>query len=445
MIYCPHCKRPSARERGNCPHCFERLDGGSSPPAAAAADGTPEAPPSGGTSFDLDDGGATLELEGDDRSWEAAVAAAPYRAPVAPAPRSAAAPDFDDRAEVLAAAGFGSPRPGPIGAVAYGLKVRSRLGALRVERAAAAREVSLAAATLTERLADLGRRAAELGLATEPGLERLVAAARLRQSGSEGIARRRAGLVEDHRLAKAALIERRDGIEQEAGPIREEEREAEAALARLENDRRRIEARVKRLRIELRNIREIIARRQQDYAAPRRTAEEKQRLLTEIAGQDRKQPAILQELGEHEAALDALAPPVTEAAARLASIRERLGAVVAGSAPIDRELRELDRRFEDDRARLAAEASGGESRAREAWSEVGTALLDGEPPAGIGDPWPPALDARTRERAAARRLDFLDRALVAYDPEVLAQAKLYGGLAAAAALALIGLAAWLAF
>jgi hypothetical protein len=74
---------------------------------------------------------------------------------------------------------------------------------------------------------------------------------------------------------------------------------------------------------------------------------------------------------------------------------------------------------------------------------VGAALLDGEPPAGLDEAWPPAREAHARERAAARRLDLLDRALVAYDPEVFARAKLWGALVAAAAVVLLALVLWL--
>jgi hypothetical protein len=449
MIYCPHCKRPSARETGACPHCGQDLVPGQ-PPAAAEAPAAAgeDAPVFGGASFDLEDEVGTLELEHDSIPPPPRVASTTVPASRLAAGAALAAPRVvdhatDDREEVLRVAGFGSPGYGLLGTLAYGLKVRSRLGALRVERAAAAREAHAAAATRAERLAGLARRAEGLGLTDDPRLERALDAARRHQGGSEDLARRRAGLAEDHREAKGRLLGRRAEIEQAAEPIREEERAAAAALARLENDQRRGEARVRRLRIELRNIQEIIARRQQEYAAPQRTADEKRRLLAEISEQDRKQPGLVAELNEQEAAVAELAAPVEEAAARLAEIRERLGAALAGIAGIDRELRELDRRFEEDRARLESEVAGGQALARDAWAEVGAALLDGDLPAALDDVRTPALEAATRERAAGRRLAVLELALSAYDAGVVARARLYGLLAAAAVLGLIALAAWL--
>jgi len=467
MIYCPHCRRPSARATGACPHCGKPLGGGAAPPPPKPAAGA-GAPGQriGGVEFDLDDDGSgeSLELAGDDyvAPQTAAVQGIPGLgggadlgpAPAEesepalslaevdePPPRTSAKPlvkarDVDDD-EVRAAAGFGSPQPGPLGAIRYGLKVNARLKELAVELDRAAEREHTAIERLRAARADLGRKAGRAKLAGDD-LEALVTRAARADAERDGAETRRAG-IESQQKGGLGEVERAiAGLEAEALPFRQEEAEAARRLEALRTDRKRSEAKIKRSEIERRNLTELIEKRQQAYADLQKPKPERQQLLADITKFEADLAPINERIDQARGELETFDKPLADAEAALTAVRGRVSEKLTQISALRDEADKLRREFTAAVGSAAASVQEESRRADEAWAVVGERVFGGLARGG------PLAEERENVAAALercddtkRQVDLLTRARDSYDRQTVKQAKQYAVFGGVILLALV--------
>jgi len=491
MIYCRHCNRPSARESGPCPHCGNDLGGAAGtpepdlpapPPAPAPASpaaGAPAAPPSpdddslaavtaaGGVALDLDPegeasagsgmeladddlgpappsmpafgGGKALDLgqAGDDEDIQLATIEPPERSAGTTAEPSLTADRPIEEKEIGLAAGFGSPAPGPIGAIKYALRVYGRLKDLATEQERALETSGTAVQRQRAIAAELGRKAHAAETVSDAA-KPLVARALAADSDVIGAEQRRKGLESEHRARVAALEGDQARAEQEATPLRERVAILSHELEQHRNEQRRIESQLKRAQIELRNLTEMIESRQKAYADQEKPKEERERLLADIADFDKQQPGVRARIDEHRKELEGAHGPVAEHEALLAEAQGQLDDKLAKVDALRREREDLIRSYDAARGQVVGQIENEESQAESAWAAVGVKLLEDEvaegPLADLGAALGGAIE-RTRE--AHRKVEVLKHARDSYDRGVVKQAKIIGVLGAAVVVGLI--------
>ncbi|MBW2276623.1 MAG: hypothetical protein JRF63_03965 [Deltaproteobacteria bacterium] len=465
MIYCPHCRRPSARNSGACPHCGKSLTGSDAPgpPESAAA----------GAEYDLDDDGSggDIELAGDDymAPQTAAVQGIPGLAgdaDLGPAPRDESSLSLVDVTqpppttkaetskpivrgvdddELRGVAGFGSPRPGPIGAIRYGLHVSTRLKELATELDRAAESEHTATDRLRASRANLGRKASQAGQAGDE-LEAMVSRALRADAELTGAEDRRAG-IESQQQGKTAEIEQGIArLETESAPIVQQEAEASKRLDALRTDRKRVEAKLKRAEIERRNLSELVEKRQQAYADLEKPKEERQKLLADITRFESDLKPINQRIEAARDELQTFEKPVADAEGALTAIRGQVSEKLAQISALRDEAGQLGREFGTAVGDAAVFVQEESKRADDAWAAIGeqvfqtAAVAKGSPLSGEREGVAAALE---RFDDTKRQVDLLTRARDSYDHQTVKQAKQFAFIGGAVLIGLILLSIFL--
>ncbi len=503
MIYCPHCRKPSARKDGPCPHCGGDLTA----PAGSAPDGARKtgpkiasqaAPPpateppvqpsktaptpvaesraTGGADAGAEfvpPGPVESGLEIESTAYEA-VADVPHTPMVDPSMQEgggvpsvasglsldsleppppvsmepAAVPLLKQReADEMAVddlARFGAPDASLVGSVKYWLRVRTRLKELVAEHAAAIDEHEAAKQRKTKHCAALGRRAHQIGLDGEQ-LTQLISQATLAEGELRGTERRHSSLADEHESKVAPLTVKKKEIETEAAPMRQKERQTRAELDKLVTDRKRIEAKLKRAEIELRNIDEIIKKRQEEYADLERPKEERNKLLADISTFDNKRPALVEQVKELEGEMSKLDAPIVKVEDQLDEIQQIVGEKQKRIDAIQAELNNLERNYSQARGEVAQQVESESEKAESAWTAVGEHVIAGkldEPE--LKELKLTAIGAVTAESETARKVELLTLAQEAYNHDVVKKAQIIVGAAAGGIVVLIILLAVLA-
>ncbi|MDD5309388.1 MAG: hypothetical protein PHU25_18890 [Deltaproteobacteria bacterium] len=474
MIYCPHCKKPSARETGPCPHCKKDLSGAaplrtggttkdtglrpqaveveleegppldielarvSMPPRAAPRQSPVPAPtPAAQPAMPVVVARPSLPEDDEDSLPELETVVSVVPPPAAAPARSRADASRDDVARVAA---FGTPDAGLMGAVRYALRVRARLMELKDAHDKAKVDREAAGKDTLALFASLGRQAREVRVESGAVTERLSVVEESEKA--LGATQGRKSEIEAAHHARLRELERQaKAVEVEAEPVHQEEKEGLERLERLRNERRRAETKLKRAEIELRNIFEVIEKRQKDYADLSLPKDERARLLADIAAHDKQQPPLFEEVKKREAEIAALTGPLAEAEKAYAEVRVRLEEKMGQVSRIRHESNRISREFERETAAVESEIGAKGDSLQKAWATVGRAAYAcKEAP----EAWKPviadlrkALDEEVRMikkvESLAAALDSYDRRVVEKGWRVMIGAAVVAGLIVVAA------------
>jgi hypothetical protein len=423
MIKCPQCLQPRDEGNGVCPHCGEELYGVRCKPSQRLAEGEAPEPraeaakliKSSFGSAELDFGDvstAGLDLAEDPAPRPSPVSAPSISGPGASpsrAPSSAPRVGALEPLEARGIASFGAASPGPFGAVAYFFRVTKRRGELRVERSGASFALEGKRAERSSLLAEIGRRTAAARKGGE-ARDRLIDSALAAEARMDDVARRTAEAERGHTGQLEGLTGRLADLAAEIGPLGEGLAREGQAIERQRAEAKRAELAWKRSEIERRNLVELIAKRQGEYADPTRAPEDKRRLLAEITELDRRSPQLNAAVDAARGAFDRLSGPLAEAEARVSALaaslaqkREQNEALEAEKGGVEYKLSQLRER---NGVRLDAERRGAD----DAFAAVGERALPGlDRSAG-----PLAGKARAVDTTAAE-VGSLERSVAALD------------------------------
>ncbi len=385
MIYCPVCKKPSARTTGNCPHCGFQFNK-SSETGSRHPDRSPGVSPSPeGIQF----GDANIELDDDDNIADAPLDLALEDTEVSPfdtstsdngAPlrvnhmpsneRSRLESDTEDAAVVSEIAGFGVCGSGIIEVMKYGLRVYRRLPGLREETEAAGKEKDRCRQSLEAARARLGRRAAKLP-AKDPRFEKLVARA-ANADGKLANVQREKEAVNRHFGEKLTGVTRRlHAAESKMIPVSEEALRTRNHHEQMLKERSRVNTKIKRTEIELRNIRERIEQKQSVYADLKQPKEERARTLQEITELDHRQAPLLHRLSIEQKELAAIEAPLEAISTQLTHITGQLEEHEQHTSQIKCEQMQLENELQSALDAIHSKARGESKHAQSAWASAG--------------------------------------------------------------------------
>lgn len=488
MIYCPHCRKPSARNQGACPHCGQDLTSAAAPaksPPAGQADSARPAPERkaalaashepGSDAVPLSDeyappadmASSGLELDAEPAqppprpaapaaparpqtadgvpqpdTGHLDLASIPPRGPAAAAPGKASArgektSEEMDETAVRDAARFGHPKAGLVGTMQYAWRVYNRRKELALELEKAAAKSRTAAGRKLELAAELGRKAHQIGF-FEEGIEGLYARAVAPAADLSAMERKQSGLSEEHKHRVAPLDKKIQEIDAEAAPIRAGMDKATGEFRRLDVERKRIEADKKRVEAELHNLDEQIANRQAAYSDLEKPKEERKKLLDEITSFDRKRPPVMARVEALDKELGKAIVPIAAIEAELAELRDRFNEKMVRIRALTQERSALLQQFAAQEGEVAKELKEQAAKVEAAWSVVGEWIASERCDA------PELKDMRLRVRGsmeaaadAAGKVDLLTRAQDAYDHGVVDRAKKIAIAAGAAVVVLL--------
>jgi hypothetical protein len=481
MKYCPHCLKPSARQRGPCPHCGGDLGetgGGlsedrntSTRPAtpvpgsegkegvlsprqtghpAQVLDETPQldgldltAHVDSGVDIPAGRGALTEDmapLDSVDREREMSGLELASLAPVPD--RGATRLGAKKTVDVVAArevAGFGVPGSGPMGAIKYWIHVRNRLKALSDEHRLASGESQNALEKKLGVLADMGRRSHSIGFVND-SVKPLVEKARIAEGKKKGADRVLDQLEHEHAREQEKLTQLLEKAELDAKPFRIQEEKALEQKKELMTRVGRIEAKQKRANIEIRNLDELIGKRQANYTEADPLDGERDRLFQEISSFESKRLAIVDGLKGSEKELAVMVAPLAEKEDHLASIRASLNEKLVGIKKLERSLDELNNSHRQKTEEQNSIVASGTQNAEDAWAAVGERILlepcdDPE----LKESKRQALRSMEGAAASANRVEVLESAMESYDRDVVDRAKRLVTIAAALVVLVLGL------
>ncbi|MBN2527291.1 MAG: hypothetical protein JXR76_12925 [Deltaproteobacteria bacterium] len=374
MIYCPSCKKPSARNTGKCPHCGFNFDStpkttsprtDASDTASALSDlGAGETMPDGDDAEDL-----PLELAID----ESMPRTSTHRDAVALSNNDGGAisiSEADDLPQIAEIAKFGPCENGIVGTMRYGLRVYQRLPQLLAETDTVRRQKDSAWAALVVAKARLGQWAYRQGVQHKL-LNSPMAKAAKADSRLEEVQRQEAALTHKYAQQFSDNAQTLRAVQTEMTPTVEEEQITRNRFEALTKDRARLNAKIKRTEIELRNLRELIEKKQMAYADLKRPKEERATLLKEIAEVDNKQPPLLNRLTREQKELEDTDTPYKGVADQLQQVEAALNAYNQKIGQIKDARAALESEQQAELETIHSKAQGESKHAKEAWAAVG--------------------------------------------------------------------------
>ena len=385
MIYCPACKKPSARNTGNCPHCGFQFNR-SRDTGSRQSDRRPDVSPSpAGIQF----GDANIELDDDDSMADAPLDlaledteaspvdtftpdhGAPLRVNHMPSSERGRLEDnTEDAAVVSEIAGFGVCGSSFIEVMKYGLRVFRRLPGLREETEAVGKEKDSCWQSLEAAKARLGRRAAKLP-AKDIHFEKLVARA-ANADGKLANVQREEEAVNRHFGEKlTGVTGRLHAAESEMAPVSEEALRTRNHHQQMLKERSRVNAKIKRTEIELRNIRERIEQKQSVYADLKQPREDRARTLQEITELDHRQAPLLHRLSMEQKELAAIEAPLEAISTQLTRITGQLEKHEQHTSQIKGEQVQIENELKSALDAIHSKARGESKHAQSAWASVG--------------------------------------------------------------------------
>ena len=437
MIYCAHCKKPSARESGVCPHCGEDLKGktGSAPEAprvkaqGAAPGGEIDLGDDSGSGLELatdsymppvDDKGKGLETEPHEGMPELEdVDDSAHKEALAPALREGL-----DESEINRISGFGKPGEGIVAGVKYWLKVRDRHRAILKDIEGAREDSESSKNRLAAVHAELGKKGHSLGVTTEP-IKNLISSALVADSEFMSVRKRRIGLESDHRDSVRALEQTIRDLEKETAEVRRDETAASLRLDGRKKDHRRVEGQQKRVQIEHRNLLEMIERHQEEYADLEKPKEERDKALARISELDRQQPAIVERINEYSEALKEIVVPLAQAEEAAKVARDRLHEFTERIVVVRAEKADLNEVFSQADGSVSRQIDVEREQITAAWAAVGERMIaerlcDRD---DLRDNAQVVMGAIEAAHDTSRKVELLVRAMDAYDKRVFTQGK----------------------
>ncbi len=448
MIYCPHCRKPSARTQGPCPHCGLELSKRKSPekhvpkPAAKARPAAPPTPTppkptpnkpaperslDGNISLEAEsygESGSGLDLDTDDAP-RAALSGLALQSlePEAPVEMGALSPLGGDEMAVAQTAGFGRPKEGIVGAVKYWIVVLQRQKILKGELAEAELTHERLEAEKVKLLAELGRKAHEAGVKAG-AVGELISKALLAQAELKGVEKQRLNRSTEHKTKVDSLNAAIELMEKKISPTKREEDELKGQRRDLMNERKGVETRLKRFQIDLRNMDELIRKRQEAYADLNKPKEERDKLLADITMFDKRCNGLNAQASALETELQTFDAPLADVEYRLKEVRDRMAPELKKIMALNKEIDEITRRFTEEDGQTAQKLGENQKIVLDAWASTGVQVIKDK----LDEP---DLEAGKKKGTAAMiaaeqaedKKALLSRAIVSYDGEAVKKAQ----------------------
>ncbi len=468
MIYCPHCRKPSSRNTGPCPHCGKELAPAPAPgPVTERADAVDLVPSDPGE-LDLtpgksspqeeadlpqivEDGPVPARSEGLHGSGEETIdfgddGAVLEVASLPPPPQVTDTARLDEMEatdrEIDSLAAFGRPKDGPAGNALYAIRVwMRRRELLELHREADAR-VEAATQKLKKSYADLGQAAARSGFEDDRHLAPFLANVKLAETRRNEIQGQRSDMESENRGRLSGLETEAKAIEEALAPVRTDESAALEALKILRTDQKRTEARLKRAEIELRNIEQILVQSRAKLQSPSLPVAEKTRLQSQMDEQEERKPALEEEIRGQRSELERFEKPVAEAESRLAQVRQHIAENMGQVSLKRQEASSLAVSLSKELGSFEEQLRQAEGSVEETWAGVGEKFykLNYAVP-DLEDMRVFILRAGAESRQARKRADLIEQAMKRYDRDAYAKGRniVAGLLAALVFLAAFGL------
>lgn len=396
MIYCPSCKKPSAKNTGSCPHCGTVFTQGPTTPGIA----TPAAPTEpaghhplryGGADITMDigteDDDGPLELDTDTIGSPASqrrFASSPQSRQMIPPQHSAAPPsscagtpgrgtslaETHETAPIDQIAQFGKCESGIWGIMKYGFRVKQRLPGLTTEVEYAKQEKIAAWEHLETAKANLGR-AAHREKLDDPKLIRMIDKAAKADNRLESVQREEDKLNLEYEKKYSVFGAAMAKIDAELSPLKIAELKMQGTFDAVKKEKARLSAKIKRTEIELRNCSDRIMQRQTGYADLQKPKEERARLLKEISQIDHEQIPLQTRLQEEQKELAAVEEPFRNAQHQLTEIHSQMAIHNEKMVNLKKQRAAVQKEHEIAIAGIHGKAQGESKQAQQAWAAVG--------------------------------------------------------------------------
>jgi hypothetical protein len=360
-------------------------------------------------------------------------------APAAPQPLGSST-KAENKALELAArdlANFGIPDSGFAGSIKYWLHVRRRLKELTVQHEQAVATSQSSSSQMETLLAELGRKGHAIGIKNEKVVP-LISRASIEQGELKGAERRLQELETEYNAAIQPLQVDRTIVESETIPIKEQEKEALGVLEKLVVDRNRIEAKLKRAQIELRNLDELVGKRQASYAEPDKPDEERAKLFQQINAFETKRPALDEQVRASEEELAVLAKPIAEAETELGKIRGALSEKLNKINSIDTEIKALTASHRENSNQQTIKTTQQSEKVESAWAAVGETIITEQcDEQELKDIKAKAIGFMDGDTKSKKQVALYSIAMDCFDHDVVSRAKVYSIVGLIAGVALI--------
>jgi len=319
--------------------------------------------------------------------------------------------------------GYGTPKKGPIGALLYWYTVHQRKKVLAEEHAQAESRLSEADQKKRESLAALGRKAAELKI-QDSSLKALIGKASLAQGELRGKERQKTHLSQEHRASLKPLEAKLKILDQDAEPLRVEEAKIKGEHGALMAQCRHIETKKKRFQIDLRNMDDLIGKRQEALLSPETPEEEKDKLFKEVGQFEGRRPGLIEEVEACDKALAKLAVPVSGLEAQLSDIQTKLAAKISVIQGVADEIKSISENFAKVEGAVAQAVQAESEKVENAWADVGQQIIHGkEVPQELAVLKKQAIASITNGKEARKKLALVARARDSYDRNTISAAK----------------------
>jgi chromosome segregation ATPase len=332
------------------------------------------------------------------------------------------------RAQELAAldmANFGTPDPGFVGAIKYWLRVRRRLKDLTAQYDQAMSASESATNEKQTLLAELGRKGHAVGIKDKQVVS-LISRATIEEGELRGAERRLSELDTEYKTALKPLEAKLKDAEAEAEPIKQQEKEALGVQEKLFNDRNRIEAKLKRAQIEIRNLDELVAKRQGVYANPETSEEERAKLFQEMNEFENKRPPMEESVRLCQEDLAVLAKPIAEAEMELGKIRGVLSEKLNKINSLNAEIKDLSASYKEKTNQQARKTKAQSEKVELAWTAAGEAIITQQCDLPEHrDFKKQVVAAMDGDMVSKTKVAILSTAMESYDHNVVSRAKVY--------------------
>jgi len=457
VIYCPHCRKPSAKNTGPCPHCGQLL-APEPPPEAVPA-------PEDVSSLDLDGSPGEFEIPTSSEAESIIENALNEDVPemvqdAAPSPSDKKAShmgeesvDFGDdevgtlevqsiapppvavhdirkqereatEMELQELAGYGKPDEGTVGDVVYAIRVWFRKRELVEMQAEAKNRTEAAGRRLRKARADLGRAAKKGGFEDDRHLASFWTRLKEAEARLADVSNQRLSKESQHKDKLDALENEARTLEQEIAPVRAEEEAALESLKRLRTDQKRTEARLKRIEIEIRNIEQLVSQSRAKLQNPALPPDEKGRLTSQLEEQEERKPAVAEEIRSRKEELERFNTPIAEAETRLAQLRQHISEQMGKASLKREESSRIAMSLTKEMGSFETQMKNVEDMVEEAWAAAGDKFFNlNYAVPEIEDLRTSILQAATEDRNAIRQAGMLAEAVRRYDRDAFGRGR----------------------
>jgi chromosome segregation ATPase len=318
---------------------------------------------------------------------------------------------------------YGKPDNSIVGAVRYWLVVRKRQQELRRDLKEAESAQVRADDMRAQLQAELGHKAHELDVKTGMVGE-LISKALLAQAELRGIEKARSSRSAEHKTKVESLQAAIELLEKKISPAKIAEAELRDQKRKLETDRKGVETQLKRHQIDLRNMEELIRKRQEAYSDLGKPKEERARLLADIEMFDKRRPGLTAHVNALDTELHTFDAPIADVEYRLKEIRDQMAPELSKIMALSNEIDEITRRFAEQDGETAQQVGENQKAVLTAWASAGEQVIkDKLDEPDLEAPKKQVQAAMVAATEASQKVELISRAIDSYDREVVKKAK----------------------